>query len=80
MTNTIHEVFPYLRVRDANAAIEFYKQAFGAEEKFRLSERIAKLLDPFGHDWMLGTHIEDVTPEETQRRFNALLEDAKKPS
>ena len=38
MSNTIHEVFPYLRVRDANAAIEFYKKAFGAEEKFRLSE------------------------------------------
>ena len=43
-------------------------------------ERIAKLLDPFGHDWMIGTHIEDVSPEETQRRFNALLEGAKKPS
>ena len=39
-------------------------------------ERIAKLLDPFGHDWMIGTHIEDVSPEETQRRFNALLEGA----
>ena len=38
MSNTIHEVFPYLRVRDANAAIEFYKKAFGAEEKFRLTQ------------------------------------------
>ena len=38
MSNTIHEVFPYLRVRDANSAIDFYKKAFGAEEKFRLSE------------------------------------------
>lgn len=34
----IHEVFPYLRTRDANAAIEFYKQAFGATEDFRLTE------------------------------------------
>ena len=34
----IHEVFAYLHVRDAAKAIEFYKQAFGAEEKFRLQE------------------------------------------
>lgn len=34
----IHEVFPYLMVRDANAAIAFYKQAFGATELFRLVE------------------------------------------
>ena len=36
--NQIHEVFPYLRTRDGNAAIEFYKRAFGAEEQFRLAE------------------------------------------
>ena len=35
---TIHEVFPYLRVSSAKAAIEFYRQAFGATEKFRLTE------------------------------------------
>lgn len=34
----IKEVFPYLRVKDAAAAIDFYARAFGAEEKFRLSE------------------------------------------
>jgi PhnB protein len=34
----IHEVFPYLRVRRAPEAIEFYTKAFGAEEKFRLTE------------------------------------------
>lgn len=32
----IHEVFAYLSVRDAKAAIDFYKAAFGAEELFRL--------------------------------------------
>jgi len=31
-----HSVTPYLIVDDAKAAIEFYKQAFGATEKFRL--------------------------------------------
>ena len=34
----IHEVFPYLCVRDSAAAIEFYKSAFGVREKFRLTE------------------------------------------
>lgn len=33
---SIHEMFPYLRVSDARAAIEFYRAAFGATERFRL--------------------------------------------
>lgn len=36
--NQIRQVFPYLRARNANAAIEYYKQVFGAVEIFRLSE------------------------------------------
>ncbi len=34
----IHEMFTYLCVKDAGKAIQFYKQAFGASEKFRLTE------------------------------------------
>lgn len=34
----IHEVFAYLRVKGAGQAIEFYRQAFGATEIFRLVE------------------------------------------
>jgi uncharacterized glyoxalase superfamily protein PhnB len=34
----IHEMFPYLRMRDSAAAIRFYQAAFGATEKFRLVE------------------------------------------
>lgn len=34
----IHEVFTYLRLKDASRAIEFYQRAFGAREKFRLVE------------------------------------------
>lgn len=145
--STIHEVFPYLRTRDANAAIEFYKQAFGAAEDFRMAEpngrvghaelkfgnttvmvsdeypeygihapqesmptgssihlhvedvdamtkqavdagaklmmepkdqfygeRTAKVLDPFGHEWLLGSNIEDVSRDEMQRRFTQMFE------
>ena len=36
--NAIQEVFAYLRVSDAAAAIRFYTDAFGAVEQFRLTE------------------------------------------
>lgn len=146
-SNPIKEIFPYLRTRDASAAIEFYKQAFGAVEDFRLTEpggrighaelkfgnatimvsdeypeygihgpsesvptgsaihlhvqdvdaltsqavaagatlimepadqfygeRASKVRDPFGHEWLLGSQIEEVTPAEMQRRFSAMFE------
>ncbi|MCW9705497.1 VOC family protein [Fodinibius salsisoli] len=139
---TIHEVFIYLCVDDPQAAIDFYRTVFGAEEQFRLTEpsgkighaelklgpatimlageypeydihsprhyggtgvrihlhvddvdslaqravdagaemlreptdephgeRQCKLRDPFGHEWLLGHSIEEVSPEEMQRRF-----------
>ncbi len=144
--NAIREVFPYLRLRNAAAAIDFYVRAFGAREKFRLTEpggrighaelefgkftvmisdeypemgiqgpeafggtgssihlhvddvdaltqqavdagarlvmkptdqfygeRASKVIDPFGHEWLLGSQIEDVSPEEMQRRFTAMF-------
>jgi PhnB protein len=36
MTGKATSLSPYICVTDAAGAIEFYKQAFGAEEKFRL--------------------------------------------
>ena len=36
-------------------------------------ERNGRLRDPFGHEWLIGHHIEDVSPEEMQRRYDALL-------
>ena len=144
--NEIHEVFAYLRVRDSAAAMRFYAEAFGAVEKFRLTEpsgrighaemrlgpavlmlsdpypeygldapskdqdlgfvihlhvddadamatlvvaagatllmpptdqfygeRSCRLRDPFGHTWLIGHEIEKVSPEEMQRRFDAMF-------
>lgn len=34
-------------------------------------ERSAMIMDPFGHRWMLSQTIEQVSPEEMQRRWNA---------
>lgn len=142
----VHELFPYLHVADAAAAIRFYEQAFGARELFRLTEPAGRLghaeldfggstlmisdeypefgihgpqpgtptsvslhihvddadaviaravalgatlerpaqdafygersgvvRDPFGHRWNIGHSIENVTPEEMQRRYDALM-------
>ncbi|HKQ16552.1 MAG TPA: VOC family protein [Steroidobacteraceae bacterium] len=142
----VHEVYPYLRVRDAARALEFYKRAFGAEELFRLTEpsgrighaeiklggttlmlsdeypemnivgpqalggtsfsihlhvdnadawieravaagaivlrpatdafygeRSGSVRDPFGHEWLVGHQLEEVTPQEMQRRYTALF-------
>jgi PhnB protein len=32
-------------------------------------DRMGTLEDPFGHVWTIGTHVEDVSPEEMQRRM-----------
>lgn len=145
--NSIREIFPYLRTRNCKAAIEFYGNAFGAVEEFRMEEpsgrighaelkfgtktvmvsdeypeygitgpqdgvstgsaihlhvddvdamyqqainagaksvmepadqfygeRSAKVLDPFGHEWFLGSQIEEVAREEMQRRFTQMFE------
>jgi PhnB protein len=31
-------------------------------------DRNATFYDPFGHQWTIATHVEDVSPEEMQRR------------
>jgi PhnB protein len=35
-------------------------------------DRSGTLVDPFGHQWTVATHTEDVTPEEMRRRSEAL--------
>ncbi|RKH91028.1 VOC family protein, partial [Corallococcus sp. AB038B] len=32
-------------------------------------DRVAHIQDPFGHRWSLSMRIEEVSPEEMQRRF-----------
>ncbi len=34
-------------------------------------DRYGKLKDPFGHEWSIGTHKEDVSPEECAKRAEA---------
>lgn len=41
-------------------------------------DRSASLEDPFGHKWFIATHIEDVSPEEIDKRVKAMV-DPKEP-
>ncbi|MBI1789007.1 MAG: VOC family protein [Acidobacteria bacterium] len=34
-------------------------------------DRTGGVKDPFGHDWYIATHVEDLSPEELQRRAAA---------
>ncbi len=36
-------------------------------------DRYGKLTDPFGHSWGIATHMEDVAPEEMERRSAAFF-------
>jgi PhnB protein len=42
------------------------------EDQF-YGDRAGRFTDPFGHRWSVSTHIEDVTPEEIQRRAAAFM-------
>jgi PhnB protein len=35
-------------------------------------DRMGNLADPFGHNWAIATHKEDVSPDEMQRRMAAM--------
>jgi hypothetical protein len=37
-------------------------------------ERSSKVIDPFGHEWYLGSRVETVSHEKMQRRFTAMFE------
>jgi PhnB protein len=33
-------------------------------------DRFGSVIDPYGHAWGLATHVEDVPPDEMERRSN----------
>ena len=62
-----------LYVEDADAAFA-RAVAAGATAEAAVKDqfygyRSGTVIDPFGHKWSLATHIEDVDPEELQRRM-----------
>ena len=70
----------HLHVDDADAVVRRAVEA-GAEiesepqDQF-YGERSGSFRDPFGHRWNIGHSLEEVTPEEMQRRYTAMMEGA----
>ena len=62
----------HLNVADA-AAVVAKAAAAGAEvlravQEQSYGERSGTIRDPFGHRWMIATHVEDLAKDELQRR------------
>ena len=65
-----------LYVPDADAAFDRAVKA-GAKamrpvELQFWGDKMGALEDPFGHQWSIATHVEDVSPEEMQKRMAAM--------
>jgi PhnB protein len=41
-------------------------------------DRFGKVSDPFGHSWSLATHIEEVSPQEMEKRGKAAMAEMQK--
>src|SRR5688572_17242736 len=72
----------YLYVDDVD---RLFKQAISAgakelrpvKDQF-YGDRSGTLADPFGHVWSIGTHKEDVAPEELKRRMEEMMKQGSK--
>jgi PhnB protein len=67
----------HLYVEDVDATVQ---RAVDAGAQLLLSpadqfygDRSGRVTDPFGHVWLISTHVEDVSYEEMQRRFAAMM-------
>ena len=70
----------HLHVDDADATIKDAVDAGATlerepEDAF-YGERSGVVRDPFGHRWNVGHSIEDVSPEEMQRRYTRLMKES----
>lgn len=64
-------------VPDADATVQ---RAAAAGSKITMpvqdqfwGDRSGGIVDPFGHQWFVSTHLEDPTPQELERRAKALF-------
>lgn len=68
----------HLHVDDADAMIRRAVEAGATLEREPsdafYGERGGSVFDPFGHRWLIGHSIEQVSPEEMQRRYTAMMQ------
>jgi PhnB protein len=68
--------FLYIYVDDVDAVIERALKLGAtlkrpAQDQF-YGDRDGFIIDPFGHGWTIGSHVEDVPPDELMRRMAEL--------
>lgn len=71
----------HVYVADSDAVFE-RAVAAGAEVMQPMTDqfygdRSGTVVDPFGHRWTISTHVEEVSPEEMDRRFGEFMEQMK---
>jgi PhnB protein len=54
-------------------AIEAGAKTVQEPEDHFYGDRVAMFDDPFGHRWNIATHVEDVPPEEMEKRAAAAM-------
>lgn len=71
----------HMYVEDVDA---FFEKALAAGAKVLIpvadqfyGDRSGRLEDPFGHVWLVSTHVEDVAPDEMERRMKEYSEGSK---
>jgi PhnB protein len=69
---TMQSIYLFLYTEDVDAV---YNRAVSMGSKVTMpldnqfwGDRYGKVVDPFGHQWGLAQHVEDVAPEEMKRR------------
>jgi PhnB protein len=72
--------FLFIYVEDVDAVIQ-HAVKLGAELKRPpqdqfYGDRDGHIVDPFGHGWVIATHVEDVEPEEMMRRLADMMKEA----
>jgi PhnB protein len=67
----------FMYVEDVDAVV---KQAVDAGATVTMEtadqfwgDRLGMVTDPFGHEWLIATHVEDVPPEEMAERAKAAM-------
>jgi uncharacterized glyoxalase superfamily protein PhnB len=67
----------HLHVDDADAmiarAVEHGARVTRPAADHFYGERSGAIRDPFGHEWLIGHHLEEMSPEEMQRRYDAMM-------
>jgi PhnB protein len=68
-------IFLYLEDVDSiyNQAVKAGAKADAPPTNMFWGDRFGRLTDPFGHLWGLATHVEDVAPEEMDKRARAAM-------